>query len=104
MNIKYFMLTTDSGNNEDYNIFYCPIYRVTGEGDFSEPVFAKTNDNSEVWIEAVEDLGYEVEEVELNFVIQTYDDDDEVEDESWLSPQPVDTVKISEVLKRIAGG
>lgn len=86
MNIKYFMLTTEGGNNEDYNIFYCPIYRVTGEGDFSEPVFAKTELMADNWSEKVRDFGYEVEEVELNFVIQTYDDDDdEVEDESWLS-------------------
>lgn len=77
--IKTFMLTTDYGASEDYNVFYCPIYRVSGEGDFSEKVFKKYVNDDQLWVEEVEYLGYEVERIELNYVI--LDDEEEVEDD-----------------------
>lgn len=115
MNIKYFMLTTDSGNNEDYNIFYCPIFRVTGDGDFSEPVFASTSDiGSDQWVDDVETLGYNVEAVELNYTIPNDDDDEEDEaaypdpdvgaDLSGFSGKPIETFNLEETMKRIFGG
>jgi hypothetical protein len=77
-NIKTFMLTTDSGANEDYNVFYCPIYRVSGPGDFSESVFQQAIGTKE-WVQAVEDLGYDVERVELSYVIMQDEDEEDEE-------------------------